>query len=218
MQETRAIPFGPWLKARRHKQRLTQEQLAQRVHCATATIRKLEACERLPSLQLAELLAMELGVAPHSYEAFLQFARTGMGSRTLLTRIETGIQAPQETIHARDTDTFTRAFGLEQLRARAAYLIDAGSDQLLLDRHGHQRLLIASTTKIMTALIALEQANLSQRVTIRSDILEQVNRYRCALAFYLFLSLRPEKAWLSDGCPMIKQHLSLREEGKRYKK
>src|SRR5690606_26604450 len=43
-----------------------------------------------------------------------------------------------------------------QLRSRAAVLMDAGSGRILFEMNAHQPLPPASTTKIMTLLLALE--------------------------------------------------------------
>src|SRR5919206_4457990 len=68
--------FGAWIKRRRRALDLTQEQLAQRVGCAAGTIRKIEADERRPSRQLAELLADHLAIPAAERTAFLQAARS----------------------------------------------------------------------------------------------------------------------------------------------
>ena len=52
-----ASSFGGWLAQRRKTQDLTQDELAQRVGCSMALIRKVDANERKPSKQIVELLA-----------------------------------------------------------------------------------------------------------------------------------------------------------------
>ncbi|MEX2355811.1 MAG: D-alanyl-D-alanine carboxypeptidase family protein [Thermaerobacterales bacterium] len=52
------------------------------------------------------------------------------------------------------------------LSARSAVLMDTESGRLLFGRSAHEPLPPASTTKVMTALIALEQGNLNDRVTV----------------------------------------------------
>ncbi|HEX6288902.1 MAG TPA: tetratricopeptide repeat protein [Herpetosiphonaceae bacterium] len=69
------ISFGRWLKQRRKALELTQDDLARLVNCSGITIRKIEANERRPSRQIAELLADRLEIAPSDRAAFLQFAR-----------------------------------------------------------------------------------------------------------------------------------------------
>ncbi len=53
-----------------------------------------------------------------------------------------------------------------RLAAAAAILVDAGSGQVLWAKHPHQRRPIASTTKIMTALLALEALKPGDVITV----------------------------------------------------
>ena len=53
------------------------------------------------------------------------------------------------------------------VRARSAILMEAGSGRVLYEKNAHDRRLIASTTKLMTALVALESGvELSREITI----------------------------------------------------
>lgn len=61
------LAFGQWLKQRRRSLDLTQDGLAQKTNCSTATIKKIEAGDLVPSKQLAELLA-----SPELRQALLQ--------------------------------------------------------------------------------------------------------------------------------------------------
>lgn len=54
------------------------------------------------------------------------------------------------------------------ITARAAVLIDGDTGQILYSRNAHQHLPQASTTKLMTALVAVEQGRLNTLVTIAS--------------------------------------------------
>ena len=67
--------FGLWLKHRRVALDMTQQVLATQVDCSARTIRQLEADGRRPSRQLAERLALALGVSPTARQAFVDFAR-----------------------------------------------------------------------------------------------------------------------------------------------
>jgi class 3 adenylate cyclase len=67
--------FGYWIKRRRRALDLTQDELAQRVGCATGTIKKIESDERRPSRQMAERLADLLQLAPEERAPFLKAAR-----------------------------------------------------------------------------------------------------------------------------------------------
>ena len=69
--------FGAWLKSRRKALDLRQEDLADLVGCAMMTIQKIEAGERRPSRQIAELLAARLNIPPDERPAFVHFARFG---------------------------------------------------------------------------------------------------------------------------------------------
>lgn len=53
--------------------------------------------------------------------------------------------------------------------ARAAALIDADDGKILYEKNANERLPMASTTKIMTALVALESASLDTVVTVHPD-------------------------------------------------
>jgi DNA-binding XRE family transcriptional regulator len=56
MEEVPAVEeifsFGIWLRRRRRALDLTQAELAQRVGCATITIRRIEADDLRPSLEI----------------------------------------------------------------------------------------------------------------------------------------------------------------------
>lgn len=67
--------FGSWVKRRRKALDLTQQGLAEKVGCSLATIVKIEADERRPSRQIAELLAQHLEIPPDQREYFLKVAR-----------------------------------------------------------------------------------------------------------------------------------------------
>ena len=67
--------FGAWLKRRRRQLDLTQEALAEKVGCSVATIQKIEADERRPSRQIAELLAAVLEIPPADRTTFVRTAR-----------------------------------------------------------------------------------------------------------------------------------------------
>jgi predicted ATPase/DNA-binding XRE family transcriptional regulator len=71
--------FGYWVRRRRKALDLTQEALAQQVGCALVTLRKIEADERRPSVQMAERLARCLTVpAP----AWPEFVAAAVGKQT----------------------------------------------------------------------------------------------------------------------------------------
>ncbi|GHO45963.1 helix-turn-helix domain-containing protein [Ktedonospora formicarum] len=167
--------FGKWIRAQRKKYALTQAELAARLHCATITVRKIENGERVPSSQLTEALAHALGVVPSSLAAFGNFARTGILPSAGVVTIN-ATQLLQES--GGDQKYYSTRIKPPVSPHRPAYLLNASSDQLLLEIQGHQHVPIASTTKMMTALIAIEHANLEQRITIKQEILDLIERHR----------------------------------------
>lgn len=68
-------PLGRLLKRLRAQHDLTQEALAERVHCSVQTIRFFESGRRRPSWEMAELLADALHVPANEREAFIYTAR-----------------------------------------------------------------------------------------------------------------------------------------------
>ncbi|MBO4854549.1 MAG: D-alanyl-D-alanine carboxypeptidase [Oscillospiraceae bacterium] len=61
-----------------------------------------------------------------------------------------------------------RAYGLE-LSAVSAILMDADTGEVLYEKNADRQMLIASTTKIMTALVALEDCHLQDTVTVKQQ-------------------------------------------------
>ena len=56
-----------------------------------------------------------------------------------------------------------------QLSAAAAILMDADSGEILYEKDAARKMRIASTTKIMTALVVLEHARLTDTITVTND-------------------------------------------------
>lgn len=73
--------FAKWLKQERTARGLSQEELAEQVSCAIATIRKLEAGIRQPSRQLALLVSRVFDVPDDEREDFVAFARSRHGDQ-----------------------------------------------------------------------------------------------------------------------------------------
>lgn len=67
--------FGEWLRQRRERLGQTRAELAECAGCSVSALRKIEADERRPSRQLAELLADCLRIAPEEQASFLDAAR-----------------------------------------------------------------------------------------------------------------------------------------------
>jgi predicted ATPase/transcriptional regulator with XRE-family HTH domain len=69
------VSFGAWVTRQRKALDLTREQLAGLVGCSVSGLRKIEADERRPSRQMAELLADCLQIPAEQRTTFLQVAR-----------------------------------------------------------------------------------------------------------------------------------------------
>lgn len=69
------LSFGYWVRRRRKALDMTQAELGRRAGASEAMIRKIEADERRPSRELAELLADHLALPANEREAFLLAAR-----------------------------------------------------------------------------------------------------------------------------------------------
>jgi predicted ATPase/DNA-binding XRE family transcriptional regulator len=67
--------FGEWVRRRRKGLDITQQELARRVGCSVSAIFKIEADQRRPSLQVAELLADNLQISPEQRPSFIKIAR-----------------------------------------------------------------------------------------------------------------------------------------------
>jgi D-alanyl-D-alanine carboxypeptidase (penicillin-binding protein 5/6) len=69
------------------------------------------------------------------------------------------------------------------ISASEAFLMDADTGHVLYDLHGEYPLPMASTTKIMTALIAIRAGNLNQVVTIDQDAYNEVHLHNGSSAY-----------------------------------
>jgi predicted ATPase/transcriptional regulator with XRE-family HTH domain len=69
------VSFGEWLKRQRKAAGLTQEQLALQINCSTSALRKFEAEERHPSVQVSERLIAIFKIPQNERTSFLRFAR-----------------------------------------------------------------------------------------------------------------------------------------------
>lgn len=64
------------------------------------------------------------------------------------------------------TSAMTLTPAATEIHAGAAVLMEAGSGRVLYEQHAHTRLPMASTTKIMTALVVLESCDLQATVAV----------------------------------------------------
>ena len=70
------------------------------------------------------------------------------------------------TIHAKEDEP-------DNLHARSAVLIDADSGRVLFEKNGYEKMPMASTTKIMTCIVALEKGELDSVVTASKRAVRQ---------------------------------------------
>ena len=63
-------------------------------------------------------------------------------------------------------------FKISALSASSAILIDQDSGRVLFAQNAYEKKLIASTTKIMTALVAIENGALDKKVTVDEEVLK----------------------------------------------
>ena len=61
------------------------------------------------------------------------------------------------------------AAGNVSLSAEAAILVDAATGKVLYEKNADEQMRIASTTKILTALVALEEASPCEIITVTND-------------------------------------------------
>ena len=81
---------------------------------------------------------------------------------------------PAATALADETSQAYSADQAPELSAQAAYLYDRTTGTVLLDKNADERHYPASMTKIMTALITLEHANLTDEVTVEQSDLDMI--------------------------------------------
>lgn len=121
--------FGNWVKRRRKAADLTQQDLAQRLGCSVSAIVKIEADERRPSRQVAELLAQHLEIPSDQRELFLRVARQEKAADALVDEI-TPVQPelrPTASIPLSPSPLIGREFELTEI----ARLIDDPKCRLL---------------------------------------------------------------------------------------
>jgi D-alanyl-D-alanine carboxypeptidase (penicillin-binding protein 5/6) len=93
--------------------------------------------------------------------SFVTFTSTG--NRVLLALSPTPTPAPILTVRGTPP----------AVAASSVYLLDADTNHALVNMHGEQHLPMASTTKIMTAVLVLDKGDLNQMVTIQEDALKE---------------------------------------------
>ncbi len=100
------LTFGQWVKQQRKAAGLRQDDLAQKVACSLIMIKKIEADQRRPSRQIAELLAQRLHIPSDQQEEFLLLARSVQTSPLApgFSPPSTNLPMPLSSLIGRDTD------------------------------------------------------------------------------------------------------------------
>lgn len=88
------------------------------------------------------------------------------------------------------TEVSTEEIKKSSLSAKAAALVDASNGRVLYEKNGNDELPMASTTKIMTCIVALENANLDDVVT--------VSKYASSMPDVQLNMVAGEKFYLKD--------------------
>ena len=78
-------------------------------------------------------------------------------------------EQPEEAVRK----TWDEKNPIENLYAKSALLMDQENGRILFEKNGYEKVPMASTTKIMTLLIVLENANLEDIVTVSSNAAAQ---------------------------------------------
>ncbi len=132
-------------------------------------------------------------------------------SQTKRTAVKKQSRRPKQKRETISTKS-VKAPGSINISADAAVLIDAASGQVLFDRQAHKHRQPASTTKIMTAILALEYGDLDQIVTV-SDKAAKVGQATIHLKPGEKISLRDliEGALIksgNDACVAIAENIA----------
>lgn len=93
---------------------------------------------------------------------------TSTGTQIQTVLHPTPTPTPDPVLTAQGTPPF--------IQSAAAYLLDADTNRVLVNSNGQKRLPMASTTKIMTALLTIQKGHLDQIATIQQDAVDEVKK------------------------------------------
>lgn len=157
--------FGSWLQQRRNQLRLTQKEVGVAAFCSAAMIRKIEADERQPSMELAYLLADALKIPSKQRELFVEVARSerplaaliGTWSNEEVTE-QWSREAKATTIQTNLPPQPTPFIGREQELAELAALLAVENSRLItlvgIGGIGKTRLALAFAKRLIESLSA----------------------------------------------------------------
>ncbi|EEG77951.1 D-alanyl-D-alanine carboxypeptidase family protein [Dethiobacter alkaliphilus] len=111
--------------------------------------------------------------------------------------------------------TWAETTAFPELNSQAAVLIDAQTGQVLFEKNMHQVLYPASITKIMTGIIALEEGNLDDTITMSREAVFSIGRNTSHVALDVDEELTLEQALYAlaiesgnDAANGIAEHIS----------
>jgi len=99
--------FGQWVKQRRKALGLTQGELGQLVFCSAVMIKKIEANQRRPSVQIARLLVRYLKIPRKHQATFISLARPDLSPEQIDEIVITYEHTPSGAVIQRITNTST---------------------------------------------------------------------------------------------------------------
>lgn len=116
-----------------------------------------------------------------------------------------------------NTNVCAKPLDNSKIGALGAILMDAPTGRVLWEKNSHRKLAMASTTKIMTAIIALENANMNDSVTVSKSVLS-VPQVKLNLSpgekiklQYLMYALMLESS--NDAAVAIAEHIGTNVDG-----
>jgi predicted ATPase/transcriptional regulator with XRE-family HTH domain len=118
------LSFSSWLRQRRARLGITQNELSDQLGFSSAMLRKIESGERRPSGQIAVALATYFLIPTDEQEAFVAFARSGQTSigEGSTSTAETSVLHPWRSAYVRRTNlpaALTPLIGRENEQAAA---------------------------------------------------------------------------------------------------
>jgi WD40 repeat protein/serine/threonine protein kinase/DNA-binding XRE family transcriptional regulator len=126
------ITFGQLVKKLRREMGLTQEELARRVICAPVTLRKIEYDDLIPSVPLADKLAIELNIPLEERLAFVRLARAERVP--LVEPARTPAPEPEEIGFEDLSGRFIRGYALGERIGSGGFGVVYRARQLEIDR------------------------------------------------------------------------------------
>jgi D-alanyl-D-alanine carboxypeptidase (penicillin-binding protein 5/6) len=125
--------------------------------------RRWKRRQRRLLILLGVLVVLEVGLLARGIMLLPSDSATALAPTPTPTATATPTPSP--------TLTPTPTTPLPRIQALAGFLMDVSNGDVLFTKNADEKLAMASTTKIMTAVLALENGNLDQPVTIGADAL-----------------------------------------------